>query len=57
MVTAVTIWRDLSQRRHGRDDVEHLEAALLAAENALLTGDHDNRHGAEQTVGRPCPDM
>src|SRR5262249_10185931 len=40
------------QRRHGRDDVDDLEAALLAAEDALLTCDHDHRHGAEQCIGR-----
>ena len=42
----------LGQRRHGRDDVHHLKARLLAAQDSFLAGDHHHRHGAEQRVSR-----
>ena len=42
----------LGQRRHGRDNVDHLKAGLLAAQNSLLPGDHHHRHGAEQRISR-----
>ena len=41
----------LGHRRHGRDDVDDLKARLLAAQDALLAGDHDHRHGTQERVG------
>ena len=43
----------LGQRRHGRNDVDHLKARLFAAQDALLSGDHHHGHRAEQRVSRP----
>jgi hypothetical protein len=43
--------RHLGQRRHRRDDVDDLEARLLAAQDAFLAGEHHHRHGAEQRIG------
>ena len=40
------------QGRHSRDNVYNLETPLLARKNTFLAGDHDHRHGAEQSIGR-----
>ena len=39
------------QRPHRCDHVDDLEAGLLAAHDALLTGQKDHRHGAEIGIG------
>jgi hypothetical protein len=49
---AYDLIRHLGQRRHGRNNVDHLKARLLAAQNARLPRDHHHRHGAEQRVSR-----
>jgi hypothetical protein len=43
--------RHLRERCHRRDDVDDLEPRLLAAEDALLSRDHDHRHRAELRIG------
>ena len=50
-VRADDLPRHLGQRRHAGDDVDDLEARLLAGHDPLLAGDHDHRHGAELGVG------
>ena len=44
--------RQLGQRPHRRHDVDDLEPRLPRRQDALLAGDHDHRHRAEQRVGR-----
>ena len=44
--------RELGQRPHRRHDVDDLEPRLPRRQDALLAGDHDHRHRAEQRVGR-----
>ena len=41
----------LGQGRHGRNDVDDLEACLFSADDPLLAGDHHHRHGTEQGIG------
>ncbi len=42
--------RLLGQRLHRADDVDDLEARLLAGDDALLPGDHDDRPCAKQRI-------
>uniref|UniRef100_A0A914YS09 Uncharacterized protein n=1 Tax=Panagrolaimus superbus TaxID=310955 RepID=A0A914YS09_9BILA len=51
MVRAETICRAcLVRRLHRADDVDDLEARLLAGDDALLAGDHDHRPRTQQRV-------